>query len=325
MSQLVHLLQTYGVLIVFGTVLLEQIGLPIPAMPMLIVAGALAAGGEINWFAVLVASVAACLLSDYFWFKAGRFYGKRVLRLLCKISLSPDYCVSQTEDKFRRWGAKSLVVAKFVPGFNTVAPPLAGAMGATTPVFLAYSVAGALLWSAVGIGAGMLFKDGIEDLLATLETMGGAALVALLLLLAAFIAYKYLERLRFRRSLPLERISMDELAPLLAGTQPPIIIDARSLTAQQLERAIPGALSYADCEPGKLMATLDKDRHIVVYCSCPNDVTAAQVARQFVANGFHRARALHGGLDAWNRHQQAASAAEAGDSTELQRSPAAPL
>ena len=304
MSQLVHLIQTYGVLIVFGTVLLEQIGLPIPAMPMLIVAGALAAGGEISWAACLAASVAACLISDYFWFKAGRFYGKRVLRLLCKISLSPDYCVSQTEDKFRRWGAKSLVVAKFVPGFNTVAPPLAGAMGATTPVFLAYSVAGGVLWSAVGIGAGMLFKDGIEEVLTTLETMGGVALSGLAVLLAAFVLYKYVERRRFRQSLPVERIRMDELSALLDSPEPPVIIDARSLTAQQLERAIPGALPFTGCEPGQLMASLDKERHIVVYCSCPNDVTAAQVARQFIDNGFHRARALHGGLDAWNQHQQ---------------------
>ncbi|WP_426195905.1 VTT domain-containing protein [Massilia sp. DWR3-1-1] len=309
MSQLVHLIQTYGVLIVFGTVLLEQIGLPIPAMPMLIVAGALAAGGEISWAAVLAASVGACLISDYFWFKAGRFYGKRVLRLLCKISLSPDYCVSQTEDKFRRWGAKSLLVAKFVPGFNTVAPPLAGAMGTTTPVFLVYSVLGALLWSAVGIGIGMLFKDGIDDVLTTLETMGGVALSGLLVLLAAFILYKYVERRRFRNSLPAERIGMDELIALQGSGAAPLIIDARSLTARELEAAIPGALAYAACEPGQLMASLDKDRHIVVYCSCPNDVTAAQVARQFVANGFHRARALHGGLDAWNRAQAPADAA----------------
>jgi membrane protein DedA with SNARE-associated domain/rhodanese-related sulfurtransferase len=311
MSQLVHLIQTYGVVIVFGTVLLEQLGLPIPAMPMLIVAGALAAGGEISWPACLAASLAACLISDYFWFKAGRFYGKRVLRVLCKISLSPDSCVSQTEDKFRRWGAKSLVVAKFVPGFNTVAPPLAGAMGTTIPVFLGYSVAGALLWSATGIVAGVVFKDGIEDLLVRMETLGSMALTGLLVLLGAFIAYKYLERRRFRHSLPVERMRMDELAGLLESDTPPIIIDARSLTAQQLERAIPGALSFAGCGPGELMATLDKDRHIVVYCSCPNDVTAAQVARQFASNGFHRARALHGGLDAWNAHQARGSAAGA--------------
>jgi rhodanese-related sulfurtransferase len=250
--------------------------------------------------------VAACLISDYFWFKAGRFYGKRILRLLCKISLSPDYCVSQTEDKFRRWGAKSLVVAKFVPGFNTVAPPLAGAMGTTTPVFISYSLVGGIVWSATGIGAGIVFKDGIDDVLATLDTLGGVALIGIAVLLGAFVLYKFFERRRFRQSLPVERIRIDELAELLDGEDKPIIIDARSLTAQQLERAIPGALSFKDCEPGQLMASLDKERHIVVYCSCPNDVTAAQVARQFVANGFLRARALRGGLDAWNSHQQQA-------------------
>lgn len=303
MSKLILLIQTYGLLIVFGTVLLEQIGLPIPAMPILIVAGALAAGGEISWPACIAVSLAACLISDYFWFRAGRFYGKRVLRLLCKISLSPDYCVSQTEDKFRRYGSKSLIVAKFIPGFNTVAPPLAGAMGTSTPRFMAFSVAGGLLWSSVGIGAGAFFHASVDEVLDTLETMGGAALLGLLGLLALFVLYKYIERRRFLGSLPVERIQIGELKQLIDGGQAPLIIDARSLTAQQLESAIPGALAYQSCEPGQLMASLDKDRHIVVYCSCPNDVTAAQVARQFLANGFHRARALHGGLDAWNAHR----------------------
>jgi membrane protein DedA with SNARE-associated domain/rhodanese-related sulfurtransferase len=300
MSKLILLIQTYGVLIVFGTVLIEQIGLPIPAMPILIVAGALAAAGEISWPACLAASLAACLISDYFWFRAGRFYGKRVLRLLCKISLSPDYCVSQTEDKFNRYGSKSLIVAKFIPGFNTIAPPLAGAMGTSTPRFLAFSVVGALLWSGVGIGLGAWFHTSVDQLLDTLDTMGGAALAGLLALLVLFVLYKYIERRQFRRSLPVERIQMHELRDLMDRGQAPVIIDARSLTAQQLESAIPGALNYLACEPGQLMASLDKDSHIVVYCSCPNDVTAAQVARQFLANGFHRARALHGGLDAWN-------------------------
>jgi membrane protein DedA with SNARE-associated domain/rhodanese-related sulfurtransferase len=306
MSQLILLIQTHGLLIVFGTVLLEQIGLPIPAMPILIVAGAMAAGGEISWPACIAASVAACLVSDYFWFRAGRFYGKRVLRLLCKISLSPDYCVSQTEDKFKRYGSKSLIVAKFIPGFNTVAPPLAGAMGATTPRFLVFSIAGALLWSGVGIGAGAWFHASIDEVLDTLDAMGGVALAGLLGLLALFVLYKYIERRRFLKGLPVDRIRIDELASLIDGGQAPLIIDARSLTAQELESAIPGALNYQACEPGKLMASLDKDRHIVIYCSCPNDVTAAQVARQFLANGFHRARALHGGLGAWNAYHSSA-------------------
>ncbi|WP_426174976.1 VTT domain-containing protein [Massilia sp. TWR1-2-2] len=305
MSQLVLLIQQYGVLIVFAVVLVEQIGLPIPAMPLLIVAGALAAGGEISWAACLAASLAACMLSDFFWFRAGRFYGKRVLRLLCKISLSPDVCVSQTEDKFRLYGVKSLIVAKFIPGFNAVGPPLAGAMGTSAPRFLAFSFTGSLLWSSVGVGAGMLFHNSVDRLLASLETMGGAALSTLAGLLVLLVLYKYVERRRFLRLQPVERIELQELHALLDGGHAPVIIDARSLTAQQLEAAIPGALNYLDCTTGELMTALDKDSHIVVYCSCPNDVTATQVARQFLANSFHRARALHGGLDAWNAHHKA--------------------
>jgi membrane protein DedA with SNARE-associated domain/rhodanese-related sulfurtransferase len=302
MSQLAHLIQTYGLLIVFGTVLLEQIGLPIPAFPVLIVAGALAVDGHVNWALVLAASVLACLASDYFWFRAGRYYGKRILRLLCRISLSPDSCVSQTEDNFNRFGPKSLVVAKFIPGFNTVAPPLAGAMGTGTTRFLWLSIAGALLWSGVGIGLGAWFHASVDGLLQAFESMGTLALQAVLGLLSLFVLYKYIERRRFLRELGVPRIHVEELKALIDGGHDPVIIDARGVTARSLEQAIPGALVYGDCEPAMLMASLDKDRHIVVYCSCPNDVSAAQVAKEFIANGFHRARPLHGGLDAWNAH-----------------------
>lgn len=302
MSQLAHLIQTYGLLIVFGTVLLEQIGLPIPAFPVLIVAGALAVDGHANWVLVLMASVLACLASDYFWFRAGRYYGKRILRLLCKISLSPDSCVSQTEDNFNRFGPKSLVVAKFIPGFNTVAPPLAGAMGTGTARFLWLSVAGALLWSGVGIGLGAWFHDSVDGLLQAFESMGTLALQVVLGLLSLFVLYKYIERRRFLKALGVPRIHIGELKALIDGGHDPVIIDARGVAARSLEQAIPGALVYGDCEPAMLMASLDKDRHIVVYCSCPNDVSAAQVAKEFIANGFHRARPLQGGLDAWNTH-----------------------
>ncbi|MEO7494322.1 MAG: VTT domain-containing protein [Massilia sp.] len=302
MAQLILLIQTYGVLIVFGTVLLEQIGLPIPAFPILIVAGAMAVDDQISWPLCLAVSVAACLISDTFWYKAGQFYGKRILKLLCKISLSPDYCVSQTEDNFNRWGPKSLIVAKFIPGFNTIAPPLAGAMGIGVARFLMFSVAGGLLWSGVGIGIGAYFHSSIDQVLDALGTMGSTALMVLLVLLALFILYKYIERRRFREALQVERIHMDELRDLIAGGHDPILIDARSKTAQQLEAPIPGALIFNDCAPEQFIAALDKDRHIVVYCSCPNDVTAAQVAKQLLGQGFHRARPLHGGLDAYNAH-----------------------
>ena len=302
MPNLIELLQLYGVFIVFAIVLVEQGGLPIPAMPVLVVSGALSASGDLSWASVIAAAVLACLIADFFWFRAGRFYGTRVLRLLCKISLSPDSCVSKTEDKFARFGAKSLIVSKFIPGFNIIASPMSGALGVSTPRFLAFSISGSLLWSGVGVGIGAWFHQSVDQVLMFLSTMGTTALLVVLALLGAFVLYKYVERVRYRRNMAVERISMAEFASLIDEGHQPIIIDARSLTAQQLEQAIPGAVVFDACDSDGFMAGLDKERHVVVYCSCPNDVTAAQVAKQFLANGFHKARPLQGGLDAWKAH-----------------------
>ncbi len=306
MSKLQLLLQHYGVLIVFAAVLLEQIGLPVPAYPVLIVAGALAVGGGISWPLCLLVSLLACLISDYSWFSAGRHYGKRILTLLCKISLSPDYCVSQTEDNFRRYGPKALLVAKFIPGFNTIAAPMAGALGTSRVRFLSFSIAGALLWSATGVAIGAFFHASVDQVIDQLSTMGGMALLVLLALLALFVFYKFLERRRFRMGLQIERIGIDELMALIDQGHQPTLVDARSVTAQQLEPAIPGALMFNASAPEQFAIALDKDRHIVVYCSCPNDVTAAKVATQLRALGFHAARPLHGGLDAWNSYSVSA-------------------
>ncbi len=302
MPNLIELLQLYGVFIVFAIVLVEQGGLPIPAFPILVVSGALAVGGGISWPAVIFMAMAACLIADVFWFKAGRYYGIGVLRLLCKISLSPDTCVSQTEDKFARFGPKSLIVSKFIPGFNIVASPMSGALGVSMPRFIGFSMAGSLLWSVTGVALGAYFHKTVDQLLLTMAAMGTTALLVVLSLLGLFVLYKFAERRRVQANRAIARISMDELTGLLAGEQPPLIVDARSATAQQLEAAIPGAVMFDPCNAAGFMVDLDKDRHIVVYCSCPNDFTAAQVAKQFLANGFHRARPLQGGLEAWNAH-----------------------
>ncbi len=303
MPNLVELLQVYGVFIVFAIVLVEQAGLPIPAFPILIVAGASSVGGEVSWAACLAVAVGACLISDSFWFTAGRRHGQRILRLLCKISLSPDYCVRQTEDRFLRYGPKSLLVSKFIPGFNVIASPMSGALGVSAPRFIAFSMSGSLLWSASGMALGAYFHKSVDQLLLLLSSMGTTALYIILGLLAVFVLYKYVERRRFQQGMQIERISMDELSSLMSQGHAPVLVDARSLAAQTLEQAIPGALVYHELEAGKLLTTIDKDSHIVVYCSCPNDVTAAQLAQQLKASGFHRARPLRGGLEAWNAHQ----------------------
>ncbi|WP_373990877.1 VTT domain-containing protein [Duganella sp. BuS-21] len=318
MANLILLLQEYGVLIVFAIVLIEQIGMPIPAFPVLIVAGAMSVDGGSHWSAVLAVAMLACLISDSFWFRAGRFYGKRILKLLCKISLSPDYCVSQTEDNFNRWGPKALIVAKFIPGFNVIAPPLAGAMGTSRNKFLCFSVMGSFLWAGTGIAIGSFFHTSVDQLLDILSTMGTTALIVLGVLLALFVAFKYVERKRFRQSVEIERITVDDLKGLLEQGQEPVLVDARSVTAQMLDPAVPGALLFNGGDPTVDLISLDKGRHIIVYCSCPNDVTAAHVAKALIGKGYHRARPLHGGLEAWNaafrpgeenlREDQAASA-----------------
>ena len=165
---------------------------------------------------MLAVSLFACMLADLFWFRAGRHYGKRILKLLCKISLSPDYCVSQTEDNFKKWGVKSMVVAKFIPGFNTIAPPMAGAMGTRLPLFLSFSLLGSLLWSLTGILIGVYFNENIDEVLDILSTMGGTALAVLGTLLALFVLFKYIERRRFQRAMKTERIHVEELRGLLA-------------------------------------------------------------------------------------------------------------
>jgi len=300
MPNFIHLLQEYGVLIVFAIVLIEQIGLPIPAYPILIVAGALSVDGDFSWPAVLAVAVCACLLSDGFWFRMGRVYGKRILKLLCRISLSPDYCVSQTEDSFTRWGPRMLIVSKFIPGFNTIAAPLSGAMGVHSRTFVGYSMLGATLWAGTGIAIGAFFHASIDSVLTALSTMGSTALAVLSILLALFIGYKYFERKRFRQSVQIDRVTIDEIKQLLEQGTAPVLVDARSVTAQLLEPAVPGALLFNGGQPAPDLIAVDRDRHVIVYCSCPNDVTAAQVAKELKQHGFTMARPLHGGLDAWN-------------------------
>lgn len=307
MPNVVELLEAYGVLIVFGIVLLAQGGLPVPAFPVLVISGASAVSGGVSWQACIGTAVLACLIGDYLWFSAGRFYGGRVLGLLCKVSLSPDICVSQTEEQFARFGAKSLLVAKFIPGFSIVASPISGALGVSATRFFGYSIAGSLLWSASGLALGAYFNQSVTGMLAMMSRMGSNALLLLTALLMAFVLYKFVERARFRSGMEMERISMAEFAHLIEAGHEPLVVDARSVTAHRLGTAIPGAVHLSAYDAPSFMAGLDKGRHIIIYCNCPNDVTAARVASQFMAYGFSFARPLKGGLDAWHARSRAST------------------
>ena len=295
-TQLFSLLEHYCVLIVFVAVLIDQLGIPIPAVPVLVVAGSLAANGRASAAALFAAAVVATLIADAVWFLIGRTYGMRVLKMLCRISLEPDSCVSQTQGRFERWGVNSIVIAKFIPGLGTIAPPLAGALQVSWLRFMGLSLMASSLWAAVGLGAGMIFKGPIAEL----GRIGGMAAAGLGVALAIYIAYKWRERRRFLASLRMARISVDDLYALLTAKQDPLILDVRTHTARSLQpRWIPTAIHAPVEELEHWLKDYSREREIIVYCTCPNEASAAQVAKRLMNHGFKRVRPLHGGLDAW--------------------------
>jgi len=295
-----RLITEYGLALVFANVLLEQIGLPIPAVPALVVAGALAAEGELSPLAVFGVAFVACMIGDAVWYLAGRRYGRRVMKFLCRVSLSPDSCVRQTEFRFERWGKLTLVLSKFIPGLSTIAPPLAGAMRLGWPSFLLLNGLGVVIWAGAAIAAGMAFHTEINEFIVGLEGLGALAAEAIGVLLGGYIALKWWERRRFYKMLRIARIGVDELRALMDEGRHPVIVDVRSPISRGLDpRFIPGALAMDAAEVDRRLAELPADREIVFYCTCPNEASAAQVAKKLIGLGYTKVRPLHGGLDAW--------------------------
>jgi membrane protein DedA with SNARE-associated domain/rhodanese-related sulfurtransferase len=298
--QLQPLMEHYGLLLVFLAVLVDQLGLPLPAIPVLIVAGTAVTHGGLSAPALFGLSIAACLIADLAWFIVGRLYGVRVLKTLCRISLEPDSCVNQTQTRFERWGVNSLLFAKFIPGLAIIAPPLAGAIRVNPWRFVLLSTAGAALWSAAGLGTGMIFQDQIAALLRNLSDTGALAALGLSSALVAYILYKWWRRRRFYAELRMARINVNDLNQLMAAGQAPLIVDVRSHTARSLEpRWIPTAIHAPVEEMAHRIRDLPRERDVVLYCTCPNEASAARVAKQLMNHGFTRVRPLLGGLDAW--------------------------
>jgi membrane protein DedA with SNARE-associated domain len=268
MQSLIHYVLVYGVSLIFINVLLEQLGAPVPAVPALIVAGALSRDGKLSSTNILLAALAASLIADYMWFLLGRRYGYRILRTLCRISLSPDSCVRDTEARFERWGLKSLLIAKFIPGFSTVAPPLAGASGRGTIAFIIYDGIGALIWAGSAVAAGRAFHHAIDRLLAALENLGGWALVVIASLLVILIAVKWAQRVHFLKQLRLARIQPHELMEMIDRGEFPIVLDIRTPGARKHNpRAIPNAILAHMDDVATQLGDLAPHTEVVLYCT----------------------------------------------------------
>lgn len=298
--ELIQVIAEYGLVLVFANVLVEQIGLPLPALPTLVIAGALVADGKMSALDTLIVTFVACTIANAIWYVAGRYYGRSMLKLLCRISLSPDSCVRQTEVRFGRWGGLTLVLAKFIPGLATIAPPLAGAMRLGWLRFLLLNGLGIGIWAGAAIGAGILLHSEINRLILLMDEFQTAAVEVIFVVLALYIAAKWWKRRQFYKMLRVARITVDELHRLIDQGQRPVVVDVRSpVTRDQDRRFIPGALAMDIKEVDQRLEQLPMDREIIFYCTCPNEASAAYVAKKLTNIGYIRVRPLQGGLDAW--------------------------
>jgi len=268
MHSLFDFLLRHGYVVLLGWVFAEQIGLPVPTVPLLLAAGALAGAGRLSFFASLFTCVLAAVAADTIWFQLGRLKGIKILQLLCKISLEPDSCVRRTEGIFSKQGARSLLFAKFLPGLGTVAPPLAGIFHMRRRRFLLFDSLGSLLWAGGYLSLGYVFSGEIERMAGRASALGGKLLILLIASFAAYIAYKFIVRQRFLRELRIARVTVDELKKKIDAGEELVIVDLRhSMDFEADPETIPGAFRMDAKELEEKSDPLPRDREVILYCT----------------------------------------------------------
>lgn len=297
MKDIQTLLQAYGPLLVFANVLLEQAGLPIPAYPILIAAGAMAVHGDMAWEGALVAAVLACLISDSAWYMGGKRFGGGLLDTVCRVSLSRDSCIRQTQSLYLRTGPRILLVAKFLPGASALSTVMAGFVGVPLRKFWAYDAAGAVIWAGSALIIGVAFNDMLGQVLDLLGLYGGYGLAALAAVLALYLAYRIFRRkYTVKRLSHVPRVSLDELEEWASSGCSPVLLDVRATSTNPL----PGAQSIDPHAPIQTQPyAWPLDAHIVVYCACPDEISAAVLANKLRKAGYMNTWALAGGYNAW--------------------------
>jgi membrane protein DedA with SNARE-associated domain/rhodanese-related sulfurtransferase len=297
----------YAYLIIFLWVLVEQIGIPIPSVPVLLTAGTLSATHRVSWIAITLAMLLACVVADTIWFALGRRYGNSVLKLLCRFSFEASTCVSKTEGYFTRRGAVTLLFAKFVPGLSTVAAPIAGQTGMSLPRFLAWDLAGAFIWGETFILAGRFFGDLAKKSAPFFAWLGHFAIAIFVVMVLGFLAYRIWKQRKFLQQVRELRLEPSELKTMLDtaerdGLTPPFIVDLRHpLDYLPDPRVLPGALRIGPNELKQHSEIIPRDRDVILYCTCPSEETSAKLALQLHKMGVYRVRPLRGGFDGWKQ------------------------
>ncbi len=268
MHSTIDFLSRHGYSLLIAWVFAEQLGFPIPSIPILLSAGALAGTGRLGLGTSLLCVVVPAVTADLIWYQLGRRKGKRVLRFLCRISLEPDSCVRQTAGMYKKRGARSLLLAKFVPGLNTVSPPLAGIVKMKLHRFLLFDTAGTLTWAALFIGIGYLFSGEIERVADHIAAFGSGLVFLLATTTAGYMLYKYAARKKLIRELRIARISVEELKQKLDSGERPVIVDLRDTDDFESEpKLIPGALHIDASELRANRDLLPDGKDVILYCT----------------------------------------------------------
>lgn len=300
MPDLAALVAEYGYLLIAGFILLEQLGLPLPATPAMLTIGAYARTEGLSVPLLVLSGVVACVSADTVWYTLGRKHGNRLVRLLCRITLEPDDCSRRSGDLYHRYGVLALVTAKFVPGLNTVAAPLAGVLRMKPQRFLFWDAVGAIVWISTMVGLGYVFSGQVEAIAAWLSRLGAGAALVLLTFLAAYLGVKYWVRVRFVAKLRTARITPRELWQRLAVGEPVTVVDLRHAEEVAVTGAIvPGAIQLQPQELPSQWERIPPGAEVVLYCSCPNEATSARVAMRLQSRGIRNIRPLLGGFEGW--------------------------
>jgi membrane protein DedA with SNARE-associated domain/rhodanese-related sulfurtransferase len=290
----------YAYAIIFLWILAEQLGMPVPSIPVLLTAGSLTATHKLSLFLVLISVLAGCFVSDSLWYFLGRRFGRSVIRLLCRLSFETSTCVRKTENYFTEHGPQALLVAKFVPGLGSMAAPIAGQTSMPYSTFLAYDMTGALIWGTTITLAGRFFGDFLRLHPKALSWTGHFAGVLFVLAVLGFLLYRVWKQQAFLKQVKTARIDPEELKLMLDGGQPAFIVDLRHpLDYLPDPRVLPGALRISPTNLMERSGEIPRDRDIVLYCTCPSEATAAKTAMQLRQAGIHRVRPLRGGFDLW--------------------------
>ena len=304
MNTLVDLIQTYGLWLVFLITLLQSVGLPLPAFAVLIVTTAVTPATETNIIILILTGSLGTLAGDLILYFAGKRYGTGILGKLCKISMSPDTCVRSTGDIFERYGAPALTIVKFIPGLSTLAPVVAGVYAMRVTLFVFFSSIAALIYLGAAVTLGAVFRHQVDGLISALShygTMGGLFVVVLF---GLYLLFKWLRRYRLIRQFETDRLTVNDLIELIDGESNPVILDARPIDQRTRNGFIPGSVPIDENSFNDIADRYAGHKEIVIYCSCPNEITAARYAEKLRKVGLKRIRPLVGGIDAWAQSGQ---------------------